>query len=754
MPNTPSHYGGYGGTFQECVAKVSGWSDNPEGFCNWIHQQANGVPPGKDDAALPDNYSMAARCDGCGNMVGVRTDDTWGPHDANGSPCSSAGKKWQDRVDADEQSRVPAGSAEGGQFAGNGGAKSGSPSTKAGVNAWRAHEVSSAKSRGETRSEAPAQEKGGRHLRPDPGTHPAPAYPGGSAETAGGMREHGHYHEKMAEHMRSRGEWEMAGEHRFHATKFREKAERAEKKEARVRSANNPYKDGLKHVKRFDVGTLKSPEKTKEGFLRVDGRISRVGIQIYRTGGGATRREFRPADEVFSEDSLASFRQVPVTNDHPTQLLDSKSAKEYVVGSIGESVRRDDDFVAAPLMLYNEDVIAAVECGRSQLSCGYSCDIDETPGEWNGQQYDAIQRNIRGNHVALVDVARAGPGACLRLDADDAAVLGCERIASKPAPEEKTRMANLRIDGINLEITEGNAAAIQQHVDRLAQEKTEAQKRVDAAGVKLERVAGATKLVRAAVSKVRSVMDAAKAKMMKCDECGGGGMVGKNDATGSLGKKCDYCDGAGKFRMHDKYAPPSDDGDEEEMEDAVEAMKDAATELEGEQATEEESKKAGGKDRADRLDALRADSEKRRVDGVARRAAARKLREDSLNRRMLRGKNERVALEIEAARHVGADNAKFDSMTDREVRVAVLAKLAPTVKMDGRSDEVVQVVYDLEVGRVAKGPDAAARARAGMAAGDVTARHDGAPNPDAARQNMVKNLQDAWKTPAKDAAAK
>ena len=41
---------------------------------------------------------------------------------------------------------------------------------------------------------------------------------------------------------------------------------------------------------------------------------------------------------------------------------------------------------------------------------------DETPGEWNGQPYDVIQRNIRINHLALVANARAGDSARLNLD--------------------------------------------------------------------------------------------------------------------------------------------------------------------------------------------------------------------------------------------------------------------------------------------------------------------------------------------------
>ena len=52
-PQGAGHYGPYGATFDECVSRISSWSENPEGFCNWIHQQFQGVPPGVEDADGP-----------------------------------------------------------------------------------------------------------------------------------------------------------------------------------------------------------------------------------------------------------------------------------------------------------------------------------------------------------------------------------------------------------------------------------------------------------------------------------------------------------------------------------------------------------------------------------------------------------------------------------------------------------------------------------------------------------------------------
>ena len=65
----------------------------------------------------------------------------------------------------------------------------------------------------------------------------------------------------------------------------------------------------------------------------------------------------------------------------------------------------------------NDDIItdSLKKYKMRELSCGYNLRLDETPGVWEGQPYDAIQRDIEINHLALVDKARAGEQARLNL---------------------------------------------------------------------------------------------------------------------------------------------------------------------------------------------------------------------------------------------------------------------------------------------------------------------------------------------------
>lgn len=169
---------------------------------------------------------------------------------------------------------------------------------------------------------------------------------------------------------------------------------------------------------RLDTGTLRPPTRLPDGRLRAEGYLTRTGVFEYREPDGTTRREYRPPEEVHHADSLTSFALVPITNNHPTGLLDASNARKHAVGSTGELVRADGAFVAASLMFFDADTIRQVEAGKAQLSCGYTADLLEQPGVTpDGERYDAIQRNIRGNHVAIVDVGRAGPDVRVRMDA-------------------------------------------------------------------------------------------------------------------------------------------------------------------------------------------------------------------------------------------------------------------------------------------------------------------------------------------------
>lgn len=95
-------------------------------------------------------------------------------------------------------------------------------------------------------------------------------------------------------------------------------------------------------------------------------------------------------------------RHVPVSADAPSQ--------EYTVGSTGTDAVFDEPYLRNSLILWTAGAIAGVKSKQqTELSSAYSYDADMTPGTFGGMRYDGVMRNIKGNHVALVEVGRAGP---------------------------------------------------------------------------------------------------------------------------------------------------------------------------------------------------------------------------------------------------------------------------------------------------------------------------------------------------------
>lgn len=170
----------------------------------------------------------------------------------------------------------------------------------------------------------------------------------------------------------------------------------------------------LKRVTRIDSIPAGSTYFNEQGFLHDTPIVTSTGIFEYVLPDGKVRRELRLPEHVFDAESLASYEGKPVIISHDAGSIDKNNVMDEIVGTILSKGYQDDDNVRCKIVIHDIDTVKSIK--DRELSLGYSLDLIEEPGEWNGEPYDAIQTNIRINHLAIVKNARAGDQAHLNLD--------------------------------------------------------------------------------------------------------------------------------------------------------------------------------------------------------------------------------------------------------------------------------------------------------------------------------------------------
>ena len=153
--------------------------------------------------------------------------------------------------------------------------------------------------------------------------------------------------------------------------------------------------------------------ETPEGFLLCqEVPITRTGELIYAASetdiSSNTDRVIvsREAKDIFDPATIASFEGKPVTINHPEELVNPDNWKTYAVGVV-QNVRAGEgenkNKLVADLLITDREAIYAVKNGLREVSCGYEAEhVEEEPGK-------GYQKNIIGNHVALVSQGRCGP---------------------------------------------------------------------------------------------------------------------------------------------------------------------------------------------------------------------------------------------------------------------------------------------------------------------------------------------------------
>lgn len=206
---------------------------------------------------------------------------------------------------------------------------------------------------------------------------------------------------------------------------------------------------------------------TSDGYLVAQPRVARTGVQLYhgwQVGRPEveTVRVYRPEETVFDKKSMQTFAHRPITIGHK-DMVNSKNWGDLAVGTTGGDVIRDGEFLRVSMMIADEEAIKLVKDERKELSVGYFADLEWKEGKTaSGEVYDAVQSNVRTNHVAVVAQARGGPK--LRLGDNEEKIMGTK---------------NFTIDGMELQLGETEGAVVTRSFARLGDELKAANTQVE-----------------------------------------------------------------------------------------------------------------------------------------------------------------------------------------------------------------------------------------------------------------------------------
>ena len=223
---------------------------------------------------------------------------------------------------------------------------------------------------------------------------------------------------------------------------------------------------------RYDTAPIdKVTQDAQTGFVHItDVPIARVGVFPYLKADSSIEMEAKLPDELLSDSTVSSADSKPVTNDHPTELVNQQNASKYMKGFTADNAHVDNDTLKVDMTITDADLISEINKGKQELSIGFETEIVPEKGEYKGVAYDSVQRNIQINHVAVVEHGRAGHS--VRLIGDSAEMVEQDNVHKKGQIMETTKV---RLNDADVTVATGDADKI----IKLDADNSEKQRQID-----------------------------------------------------------------------------------------------------------------------------------------------------------------------------------------------------------------------------------------------------------------------------------
>lgn len=201
------------------------------------------------------------------------------------------------------------------------------------------------------------------------------------------------------------------------------------------------------------------------GFMEVkDNPISKIGVYPYLGSEipGAEDPDriyyvYRPAEELARQETIDSFKLMPFIDEHEILGKSGMPAeRKGMQGTTGEQVYYDEPYLRGNIKIHSSAAQSLIKAGKVELSPCYGCDWVKGDGTFDGKPYQYTQRNIMGNHLALVEEGRTGPDVAVQ-DHRKFTLDSAELLPMALAPEDMEAIKAMVLELLAAQKTPGDA---------------------------------------------------------------------------------------------------------------------------------------------------------------------------------------------------------------------------------------------------------------------------------------------------------
>jgi len=143
---------------------------------------------------------------------------------------------------------------------------------------------------------------------------------------------------------------------------------------------------------------------TRDGLLVKDAIICRAMVLDYQG------KKILKSPEALA-DSMLTMQRMMITDEHPRSrvIMDVSEIKGRV---LPETVTLNNNVASGDLLITDKVLADEIRKGKRDLSPGYYADIIEEPGTFNDEPYEAVQKKVLYDHLAVVKSGRCARPKC------------------------------------------------------------------------------------------------------------------------------------------------------------------------------------------------------------------------------------------------------------------------------------------------------------------------------------------------------